>query len=72
MSCDVMSTWLTGWMTGWTDGYVDVWVDRHECIERRSAAGIAKRATCSILINIGEEGTDSACRSTKTGNVRMT
>jgi hypothetical protein len=54
------------------DKYVDGCVDRHECIQRRNAASIAKRATCTILRNIGEEGTDNACRSNKTGNVRIT
>ena len=54
------------------DKYVDGWMDRHECIQRRSAACIAKRATCAILRNIGEKGVDNACRSNKTGNVRIT
>jgi hypothetical protein len=54
------------------DKYVDAWLDRHECIQRRNAACIAKRATCTILRNIGEKGVDNACRSNKTGNVRIT
>jgi len=54
------------------DKYVDGWVDRHECIQHRNADGISKRATCTILRNIGEEGTDNSCRSNKTGNVRIT
>jgi len=54
------------------DTYMDGWVDRHECVQRRNAAGIAQRATCTILRNIGEEGTDNACRSNKTGNVHIT
>jgi hypothetical protein len=33
------------------DKNVDRWVDRHECIQRRNAAGIAKRATYTILRN---------------------
>jgi len=51
--------------------YMDGRVDRHECIQRRSAAGIAKRATFTIIRNVGDEGTDNACRSNKTGSVRI-
>jgi len=54
------------------DKYVNGWVDRHEFIQRRNAADIAKRATCTVLRNIGGEGTDNACRSNTTGNVRIT
>jgi hypothetical protein len=46
-------------------------VDRHECIQRRSAAGIAKRATCTIIRNIVDEGTDNACRSNKTSSLTL-
>jgi hypothetical protein len=51
---------------------VNGWVDRHESSQRRDAADITNRAKCITLRNIGEEGTDSACRSNKTGNVPVT
>lgn len=51
---------------------MDGCVDRHECIQRRNAACIAKRATRTILRNIGEKDVDNACRSNNTGNVRIT